>query len=328
MEPFLDVILVIVGIVVLLFGGDFLVRGAVALARKAGIAPLIVGLTIVAFGTSAPEMVVSVMAALNDAPSLALGNIVGSNIANIFLVLGLPALIAPMVTTAPGVRRNSVFALFAALLLVWLTWDRQLDMQDGMILSALIVVYILYLSIYASRAKDDPVVAELTDVDSMSGLPRSGPMILLALVVGVVLLPFGANLIVEGASAIAGRMGISEAVIGLTILAFGTSLPELATAGVAAFRRQSEVAIGNVIGSNIFNVFAVGGITGIAAGLKSGFATVEPSFFQLDYWVMIAASVLVMIFVFSRRPIGRAAGLVLFLAYVGYIAALAYTNLS
>lgn len=319
-------LLVIIGIIVLLFGGDVLVRGAVALARKAGIAPLIVGLTIVAFGTSAPEMVVSVSAAINNAPGLALGNIVGSNVANIFLVLGLPALIAPMVTTAPGVRTNSIFALAASGLLVWLTWDRELSLQDGYILTALIIVYILYLAIHASRAKDDPVIAELTEVDSMSGLPKSGPMILLAVLSGIVLLPLGANLIVEGATTIADSMGISEAVIGLTILAFGTSLPELATAGVAAFKRQSEVAIGNVIGSNIFNVFAVGGITGIAAGMRSGGAEVGANFFQLDYWVMLAAGLIAVLFVLSKRPIGRAAGLVLFLCYLGYIAALVYMN--
>lgn len=324
-----DVVFVIVGILVLLAGGDFLVRGSVALAGKAGIPPLIVGLTIVAFGTSAPEMVVSAAAAISNAPGLAIGNIVGSNIANIFLVLGLPAILMPMATKAPGMRRNAVIALFAALLLVALTWDRTLGLTDGVILAALIVVYVLYLAITATRTQDDPVVAELTET-AAGHLPHSNARILFLVLAGIVALPIGANLIVEGASSIAAELGISDAVIGLTVIAFGTSLPELATASVAAWKRHSEVAIGNVIGSNVFNVFAVGGITGISAGLIGDGAALTPedTFFQLDYWVMIAASLIVTYFAFTRRTITRVTGAVLFAGYCAYIALLAYITLS
>ncbi|TGY88330.1 calcium/sodium antiporter [Marinicauda algicola] len=324
----IDIAFVVAGIAVLLVGGDFLVRGAVALANKAGIPPLLVGLTIVAFGTSAPEMVVSAAAAISNAPGLAVGNIVGSNIANIFLVLGLPAMLMPMATSAPGIRRNAVIALGAALLLVALTWDRSLSLSDGLILGAGIIAYILYLAINAGRAQGDPVIAELTEAATGEHLPHSNARILLLVLAGIVFLPVGANLIVEGASDIAALMGVSEAVIGLTVIAFGTSLPELATAAVAALKRHSEVAIGNVIGSNIFNVFAVGGITGISAGLIRGGAPIEPEFFQLDYWVMIAASVIALALIVRRKPISRLTGAVLFAGYIGYIAALAYVNLA
>ncbi len=321
-----DLLLVAGGIVVLLFGGDFLVRGAVSLARKLGVAPLLVGLTVVAFGTSAPEMVVSAAASLSGAPGIALGNIVGSNIANVFLVLGLPAIIAPLATGASGVRTNAVLALLACALLVGLTWDGVLGLADGAILAALIVAYVTYLGINASRAADDPVAAELADVDSIENLPQSGLAIGLTTLVGVVALPLGANLMVEGARGMAEAAGVPEAVIGLTVIAFGTSLPELATALVAAFRRHSEMAIGNVIGSNIFNVFAVGGIAGLVAGPVQGGVDVDAEFFVLDYWVMLAASVLVLVYAMRRQAVGRLSGIVFFGAYCAYIAALVWMN--
>jgi len=317
-----DLFLVAAGIAVLLFGGDFLVRGAAALARRLGVAPLIVGLTVVAFGTSAPEMVVSAAASLTGAPGIALGNIVGSNIANVFLVLGLPAIIAPLATAAPGVRTNAVLALGACVILVALTFDRVLSLHEGAILFALIIGYVIYLGVHASRAKDDPVVAELTDVDGMERLPSSTLAIALTTLVGIIALPLGANILVEGARDLATAAGVSEAVIGLTIIAFGTSLPELATAMVAAMRRHSDMAIGNVIGSNIFNVFAVGGIAG-AIGQS---VAVEAGFFQLDYWVMIAASAIVLIYAMRRQAVGRLTGIVFFAGYCAYIAALALMN--
>ena len=324
-----QLILILAGIVILLFGGDFLVRGAVALARRLGIAPLIVGLTIVAFGTSAPEMVVSAIAAIQGAPGIAIGNIVGSNIANILLVLGLPAILAPMATAAPGVRTNALIAFGATLLFIGLTWDRALDPHDGMILAALIVIYVVWLAIAARRSTDDPVIAELTDVDNMEGLPKSAPAIAGMMLIGLVFLPIGAQLIVSGGGELARALGVSEAIIGLTLIALGTSLPELATAAVAALRRHAEMAIGNVIGSNIFNLFAVGGIAGVATAIgPAGLAEVDEAFFQLDYWVMTAAILAAMAFVFLRRPIGRLSGLVLFTAYCGYIGALAWRSLA
>ena len=333
-----NVLLVLAGLVVLLFGGDFLVRGATALARKLGIPALIVGLTVVAFGTSAPEMVVSAFAGAQGRPGIALGNIVGSNIANILLVLGLPALLAPMATQAPGVRTNTAIALFASVLFIALTGDGlfgdpmqltgRLSPMDGAILFACIIAYIAYLAVVASRSSDDPVVAELTEAVEGEGLPKNPAAVAGTLLIGLIFLPIGAHLIVTGGSELAIGLGVDEAIVGLTLVALGTSLPELATAMVAALRRQAEMAIGNVIGSNIFNLFAVGGITGLATWLGPvDYAELGRPFFTIDFPVMMAAMIAATIFIFTRRPIGRAAGAVLFLGYCGYIAALAWINL-
>ena len=315
-----------VGIAVLLAGGELLVRGATSLARKLGVPALIVGLTIVAFGTSAPEMVVSAAAAFEGAPGLAIGNIVGSNIANILLVLGLPAVIAPLATRATGVGRNAVIALALTAVFIWMGLnDGALTRTEGVALAIGIVVYLIYLAIAARAAKDDPVIAELTDVDHMDGLPQNGALIAVYSLAGLVLLPLGAQLIVEGSVGIAREFEVSEAVIGLTILAFGTSLPELATALVAAARKQAEMAIGNVIGSNIFNICAVGGITGIAGSIAvEGTVAVENVTF--DFAVMAAAMIAATALVLSGRPLGRRLGLIFALGYVAYILALLVRN--
>lgn len=326
-EALIAFALVAVGIVVLLYGGDLLVRGATSLARRIGIPALIVGLTIVAFGTSAPEMVVSAAAALEGAPGLAIGNIVGSNIANILLVLGVPALLAPLATNLSGVRNNAAIALVLTGVFIAMGLDGVLTLNEGVVLAVGIGLYILYLGVVASRASDDPVIAELTDVDHMEGLPKTPAMIGVFLLAGLVLLPLGAQMIVTGAVDIAARFGVSEAVVGLTVVAIGTSLPELATALVAALRRQAEMAIGNVIGSNIFNICAVGGITGISAALATGApAPFDPTFVRFDFWVMAGAMAVLTLLVFARRPVGRVLGGVFALGYAGYLVALVLTN--
>jgi cation:H+ antiporter len=320
--------LVAIGIVILLYGGDLLVRGATALARRLGVPALIVGLTIVAFGTSAPEMVVSAAAAIEGAPGLALGNIVGSNIANILLVLGVPALVAPLATQVTGVRSNTTIALLLTAVFIWMGLDGVLTLQEGLALAVGILLYIIYLAIVAQRgAADDPILSELTDVDHMEGLPKTPVLVSVFMLAGLVLLPLGAHLIVTGAVDIASYFGISEAVVGLTVVAIGTSLPELATALVAAMRRQAEMAIGNVIGSNIFNICAVGGITGISAALATGApAPFDPTFVRFDFWVMAGAMTAVTLLIFARRPVGRVLGAVFALGYVGYLATLVIIN--
>jgi len=307
-------LMVLAGIVVLLLGGDILVRGATALASRMGVPPLLVGLTIVAFGTSAPEMVVSAAAAIEGAPGLAIGNIVGSNIANVLLVLGIPAILA-------------LIALALTAGFVALGLDGSLGLMDGVLLAVGIVLYIGYLAISARKSKDDPMIAELTDIEHMDGLPKTNMMMGAFLLGGLIMLPVGARLIVNGGVGIAGFFDVPEAVIGLTILAFGTSLPELATALVAALRRQAEMALGNVVGSNIFNICAVGGITGISAHMALGApAPVDPEFLRFDFWVMGAAALAITVFALAKRPIGRVTGAVFALAYVGYIAALIAMN--
>ncbi|WP_417493731.1 calcium/sodium antiporter [Maricaulis sp.] len=315
--------LILAGIVLLLFGGDFLVRGGAALARLWRLPNLLVGLTIVAFGTSAPELVVSVQSALTGAPGLAVGNIVGSNIANFLLVLGLPALFGTIYTTTPGLRRNAIFALGAAIVLIVFGWDREISLQESGILLAAIVGYVALLGIQARKNSDDPTLAELTDIEHMDGLPKTLPSILLALAGGLIALPLGAQMIVTGGIAAARDLHVEPALIGLTAVALGTSLPELATVVMASVRRQADLAIGNVLGSNIFNVFAVGGATGLAASLSGHTLPIAENFFLLDFWVMLGASVVIAGLVLLQRPITRVIGALLCVGYFGYIAVLA-----
>ncbi|WP_417468749.1 calcium/sodium antiporter [Maricaulis sp.] len=315
--------LILAGIVLLLFGGDFLVRGGAALARLWRLPNLLVGLTIVAFGTSAPELVVSVQSALTGAPGLAVGNIVGSNIANFLLVLGLPALFGTIHTTTPGLRRNALFALGAAVVLIVFGWDRQVSMQESAILMAAIIGYVALLGLQARKKSDDPTLAELTDIEHMDGLPKTLPSILLALAGGLIALPVGAQMIVTGGIAAASDLNVEPALIGLTAVALGTSLPELATVVMASVRRQADLAIGNVLGSNIFNVFAVGGATGLAAGLTGNTLPIDENFFALDFWVMLGASLVIAALVLLQRPITRLIGAGLCIGYFGYIAVLA-----
>ncbi|MDF1769152.1 calcium/sodium antiporter [Maricaulis sp.] len=320
--------LILAGIIILLFGGDLLVRGGAALARQWRLPPLLVGLTIIAFGTSAPELVVSIQSTLSGAPGLALGNIVGSNTANFLLILGLPAVFGAIATTTPGVRRNAIFALGAAVILIAVSWDHVITALESYILFGLIIGYIALLAFLARGKTDDPSITELTDLEHMDGLPKTMPTILGALLIGLVGLPIGAQMIVAGGTAAAADLGVDDALIGLTAVAFGTSLPELATVVMASVRRQAELAIGNVLGSNIFNVFAVGGATGIAAALTGNTLPVPEDFFRLDFWVMLGASVVIAGIILLKQPISRLLGVALFAGYIGYIYVLARGVLS
>ena len=319
--------LILVGTVLLLFGGDFLVRGGAALAKRWKLPPLLVGLTIIAFGTSAPELVVSVQSALSDHAGLALGNIVGSNIANFLLILGLPAVFGAIRTTTPGVRRNAVIALIAAIALIVAGYDGIVTVLESAILFALIIGYIGLLAVLARGKTVDPTIAELTDLDHMDGLPRGMGKILVLILGGLIALPIGAQMIVIGGTAAARDLNVDESLIGLTALAFGTSLPELATVIMASARKQADLAIGNVLGSNIFNVFAVGGATGLAAAAAGYALPVPASFLATDFWVMPGASVVILLIILAKRPISRLLGLGLFLAYCTYIVFLAQSAL-
>jgi cation:H+ antiporter len=315
--------LILAGIVLLLFGGDFLVRGGAALANRWKLPPLLVGLTIIAFGTSAPELVVSIQSALSGAPGLAVGNIVGSNIANFLLVLGLPALFGTIHTTTKGLRRNALFALAAAIALLGFGWDRQISTTESWILLGAIVGYVALLGFQARKSTDDPTLAELTDIEHIDGLPKTMPSIIFALIAGLVALPVGAQMVVTGGMAAAQGLGVDPALVGLTAVALGTSLPELATVLMASVRRQADLAIGNVLGSNIFNIFAVGGATGLASAAIGTQLNVPEHFFSLDLWVMLGASVLIAGIVLLQRPITRLLGAVLTIAYLAYIGFLA-----
>ena len=312
----MDWLYVIVGLVILVFAGDSLVKGAVNLALRLGIPPLVVGLTVVAFGTSAPELLVSLQALFSGQTGIALGNVVGSNTANILLVLGMPALIHRLHSGAEDVRRSYVIMLLASLLFVALLFTGPLTWWHGLILLSGLC-YMLFDSWRAARdhreAEPDPEELEGADPN------LRGWKIALFIGMGLVGLPFGANLLVGGASNIASAFGVSDAVIGLTLVAIGTSLPELAATMMAALRRQADVALGNVIGSNVFNLLAIIGITTLFGDLP-----VPPEMLRLDVWVMLAASLALAPFVFKGLDITRRHGTLFTTLYVAYLLVLVF----
>lgn len=315
---FLDFAMIAGGLVVLVLAGDALVKGAVNLSLRLGVPALIVGLTVVAFGTSAPELLVSVEAVLGDAPALALGNIVGSNIANILLVLGIPALIAA-VPVSQELKHDFLVMMAATFVFVLLAFLGPFSWPHG---AVLLVGLVFMLSNSYLRARnhrngaaalaDGPDDAE----EDLEGADPSisGKRIALYLLGGIIGLPIGAHFLVDGAVNVATALGVSDAVIGLTLVALGTSLPELATTVAAAMRRESGVAMGNVIGSNLFNLL---GIFGIASLI--GTIPVPDAMLSMDLWVMVASSALLGFFVWTGRSIGRIAGLGLIALYVLYI---------
>lgn len=316
-----DALFIFLGLAVLLVGGDLLVRGAVGIAGALRVPALIISLTIIAFGTSAPELVVSVAAVLEKQPGIAVGNIVGSNIANILLVLGLPALAFPMATRVDGLRRHGVVLLIATAAFAGVAYSGvPLGRGLGAAFIAGIIAYIAFLAaLTRGGVARDPVIDEVAEY-SDGGRTGLGPA-LAYLACGLIGLPLGADILVVHGSALAASFGARPEVIGLTIVALGTSMPELATVAAAALRKRSEVAIGNVIGSNIFNIFAVGG----AAGLAGGFI-VGPEALRLEVPVMIAAVVALVAFVLARRDLGRLTGLVLVGAYAAFLAALFFNG--
>jgi cation:H+ antiporter len=308
------------GVFILLFAGDVLVRGSAALARRWGVPPLIIGLTVVALGTSAPELVVSVGAVLKGAPGLAIGNIVGSNIANMLLVLSVPAIILPITTTAPGTRRNVLIALTASIILTLFSASGVITFWQGAMMFSLILVYLLYLFTQARAGMEVAAdIREMADVDHMQGLPKTNKTIGIFILFGLVGLPLGGQLVGSNGVSIAELLGVNDAIIGLTIVAIGTSLPELATSVIAALRRHGDLAVGNAFGSNIFNVFAVGGASAMAGKL-----TIPESLMHYDFWVMIGASILLGSFAFARKKISRPAGVLILLLYIAYLAGLLF----
>jgi cation:H+ antiporter len=312
----MDVTLLILGLVLLVGAGDALVRGAVALSLQLGIPAIIISATVVAFGTSAPELLIAVQAALEHAPGIAFGNVVGSNIANVFLVLGIPALLVPIAGCGSDAHRNLYLMLGATALFTGLLMNGTLYWWGGaaLLLAALFMVWdSLRIGLAARNGLNDDIagdLAELEDVDP--GMARWKVISLIG--VGIVGLPLGAHFLIDGARGIAHDFGVSEAAIGLTVVAIGTSLPELATTVMAALRRHADVAIGNVIGSNIFNITAVIG----AAALANPLAVPE-EIMTRDLWVMIGASIMLAPIVLMCRRIGRMTGGVFLLLYGIYI---------
>jgi cation:H+ antiporter len=305
------------GFVYLLFGAELLVRGAVSLARRSNVPPIVVALTVVALGTSLPELVVSVGAVFSGYPGIVLGNVVGSNIANVFLVAGVSAIVFPLAYPGGSVGRDSVIMIGVSLFFALLCLSNALSRPAGAaLLSILILVLIPTLRDVARAQKEadgsPPPVAVL-------GLPTQRRLITVFIVVGLIGLPLGAHLVVRGTVEIALSLGVSETVVGLSIVAFATSLPELATTVVAAYKKETQVAIGTVIGSNIFNILAIMGVAAVASDLP---IEVPGTFPYLDLPVMLAAAFAVSAFALLKRPIGRLAGIAFSAIYVAYIAIL------
>ncbi len=316
MIELLDFLKLFGGCVYLVLGGDLLVRGALALARKTSVSPVLIGLTVVALGTSAPELMVSVYAALDGFPGIAIGNVVGSNIANVLIVVGLPAMIHPIISHDPAIRRETVFMILVSALFVGLCFGGSFGLVQGLLLvSILLVGTLLTLSGRGDghEADEEDTEAQLRRV---LGLPSGLPTIGLFILLGCIFLPLGADLTVEGAVGFAARFGVPDAVIGSTLVAFGTSLPELSTTVIAAFHKSSDIALGNVLGSNVLNILAIMGITALVADVP-----VPPVFLKFDLWVMSGAAMFVAVHIFLGRAIGRGSGAVLLAAYFGYFAA-------
>jgi cation:H+ antiporter len=310
----MDYALAIGGLVLLFLGGESLIRGAVGLARKLDVSPLFTGLVVVGFGTSAPEFVVCLEAALRGQYDITIGNIVGSNIANLMLILGVAALIQPILSRASILKRDGLAMLVASALLVALAFWGEVSRLLGLLLVGLLVAFISICWI-SERRQGDGGAAELEEeIEDVGKLPARTWVAVLAVLVGIAALVFGSNMLIEGATGIARAFGISQAVIGVTLVAIGTSLPELAAVIVAALRNHADVALGNVLGSNVFNVFGMLGLTAVIQPL-----TISRAFLDLDMWVMLGVSALLLVFLTTGNRLNRGESLLLLAGYVAYV---------
>lgn len=302
-----DILLIAAGLVLLVFGGDLLVKGAVNLSLRLGVAPVIVGLTVVAFGTSAPELLVSLSAALSGSTDIALGNVIGSNIANVLIILGASALVSTIITKGHDDLLESGFMMIGvSLLLILLSFTGEIGWVKGIIL-LLVFAAVLWRQIRTAR-KQRPEKIEGAEPGA------SSKKIAFWLIAGLIALPVGAHILVLGATDIARLLGISEAVIGLTLVAIGTSLPEMAASVASAVRGRADLALGNVIGSNIFNILSILGITALLAPLP-----VPQQMLHLDLWVMLGSSLFLIPFLLRGIPITRTVGAAMIAVYGVYV---------
>ncbi len=304
------------GLVLLFMGGEVLVRGAVALANHVGVPTLVVGLTVVAFGTSAPELVVSIQATLTDHPNIALGNIFGSNISNILLVMGVSAAIYPIAIDPSIIKRDSPILILLTIIIIIFCWTNYtLEIWEGVVLTISLILYLSYTVLTALKGgkKDTSHLEEEIKEELPADISNISSLVHIA--IGIAMLAYGANILVDGSVQLATMFGISEGVIGLTIVAIGSSAPELATCIIAAYRKHSDIIAGNIIGSNLLNIMA--GL-GIAAMIKP--LSVSDEFFIFDIWFMLAATLVMALIIHLRAKISKTVGLIFVLSYIGYIA--------
>jgi cation:H+ antiporter len=316
----MNLLMFVGGLVLLVLGANALVRGASKLALSFGISPLVVGLTIVAFGTSAPEVAVSVGAVLDGNPDIAIGNVVGSNIFNVLFILGISALITPLIVNIQLIRQEVPIMLGASLLLLALGLDGTLSFLDGAVLFALLIVYTVFLVVQSRRetqAAKDEYAAEVKPAEAGAWDDKL-PMQLLLIVVGLAALVFGSEYLVTAAISFAKAMGVSDLVIGLTIVAAGTSMPEVATSITAAIKGERDIAVGNVVGSNTFNILGCLGLSGLVSGDMG--LVMAPSLLAFDIWVMLAVALACLPVFMTGREIARWEGAVFLGYYVAYVA--------
>jgi len=354
----ISILMLLLGISLLIYFGNKMVESAASLARNLGVSGLIIGLTIVAFGTSAPELVVGIRSVTTGVGELASANVIGSNIANVLLALGIPSIIMAIPTNTIGVARNASIALFASLLLTFMVFvNNPLLFWQSFIFCMGIILYLIWMYKLSSSGGEDPILSELineaqTNSSSNSktylvitlligivGLLLGGHIIgedpilselineaqtnsssnsktylVITLLIGIVGLLLGGHIIVKNAVLIATALDISETLIGLTIVAIGTSLPEIATVIIASYRGQSQVALGGIIGSNIFNLLAVLGISGLTGPIDVNFSIIS-----FDIWIMLLTALILVLLVLRRKPIGRKTGILFLLGYVVYL---------
>lgn len=295
----------IAGIALVLWGADRLTDGAVAIAERMHISQMVIGLTIVAMGTSMPEFFVSFMSALKDTPDMAVGNVVGSNIFNTLLIVGCAALVTPIMILPATVKKDIPFAMVASVALLLMCLDGNISRIDAVVLLVLFAVF-MYFTL--KGAKENEQSMQQTSAKSSKSF-----MSVVWIVVGLVCLVFGSNLFVDATTVIARQLGVSDAVIGLTIIAGGTSFPELATSVVSARKGQSGIAIGNVLGSNVFNILLILGVTGVMSPMTlQGITTV-------DLTMLVVSMVMLWLFSFTKYTLARWEGAVLTIVFIGYI---------
>ena len=317
--------LLIAGLILLVIGGEMLVRGASKLAVSIGISPLVVGLTVVAFGTSSPELAVSVQAALTGQVDIAMGNVVGSNIFNVLFILGLAALITPLVVSSQIIRQEVPLMLAASLLLLAFAFDGSVGRTEAAVLFGLLCAYTAFLIVQSRREQQairDEYAGE-SHVATVRTWDDHLPAQIGLILAGLVLLVFGSRWLVEAAVTIAKSLGVSELVIGLTIIAAGTSLPEVAASVTAALRGQRDIAVGNVVGSNTFNILGVLGLSGLVAPIP---LTVQPALLEFDMLVMIAVAIACLPVFFTGATIARWEGAVFLGYYIAYLAVLVLSS--
>ncbi len=303
---FIGIIFLIIGSAMLFYGAEFIVKGGSRLARYFGLSPIVIGLTVVAFGTSLPELVVSIVAAIGGSSPIAIGNVVGSNIANVGLVLGISSLIFPIKINLSQIKNDLIIYIFVCLMFSAFCMNGSISRQEGLILFLSVLIYTWYSFYYSSSKNNDE------DVNDKN--PSNLRMLFILIISGITLLSFGANLFVKGAIDIARYFGISEIVIGMTIVALGTSLPELATSVIASFRKEHAISIGNIVGSNLFNLLSVIGIVSLVSPIES---PKEILFFEIPY--MIIYGLILFPIGMLKQPIHRLTAAFLLIGYLLFI---------